>query len=85
MMDIDLETERFWLTETARRPPQISHPKQAYVFLMTNDKLMTMLFTLEASFKDMKSTRRRIVLSTNKVSQKARKTLVKLAVELRDI
>jgi hypothetical protein len=86
LLDIDVETEALWPSESGKsKEVQLSYPKQAYVFLMTNDKLMTMLFALEASFKDVKATRRRIVLCTKKVSQKARNTLVKLGMEVRAI
>lgn len=65
--------------------PIESVSNQAYFYVLTNDNMMTMLFALEASFKNVSSTRRRIALCTPGVTSKARDTMKKLDIEIRDI
>lgn len=61
------------------------HPTEAYLLLFTNDKLMTHIFAMEASFRDVKTTRKRIALCTPAVSDAARQTLERLGIQIRDI
>lgn len=58
---------------------------QAFIFLLTNDQPMHLIWALEGSLRDVNSTRRRIVLATPKVSAGAKDTLTKLGMEVRDI
>lgn len=65
--------------------PVDRYPKQAYLYLLTNDNYMTHLFVMEASFRDVETTRRRIALVTPKVTEGARATLRRLGIEVRNI
>ena len=58
---------------------------EAYVFLLTNDHPMHLIWALEGSLRDVNSTRRRIVLCTPAVSTGAKDTLHKLGIETRDV
>lgn len=62
-----------------------AHEDQAFVFLLTNDQPMHLIWALEGSLRNVNSTRRRIVLATPKVSDGVKDTLRKLQMEVRDI
>jgi hypothetical protein len=58
---------------------------EAFVFLLTNDGPMHLIWALEGSLRDVGSTRRRIAVATPAVSEGAKDTLRKLGIEVRDI
>ena len=62
-----------------------NHSTEAYLFVLTNDKPMHLIWALEASLRNVSSTRRRIALVTDGVSHSIRQVLEKLDIEVRRI
>ena len=58
---------------------------EAYVFIITNDKPMHEIWALEGSLRNVSSTRRRIALVTDGVSEMARDALKKMEIEVRAV
>ena len=58
---------------------------EAYIFLLTNDSPMHLIWALEGSLRDVNATRRRIALCTPAVSDNATDTLRKLGMEVRNV
>lgn len=86
-MEADANTkdkEQGKVTETKNKS-KWARDDQAFVFLLTNDQPMHLIWALEGSLRDVNSTRRRIVLATPKVSAGVKDTLTKLGMEVRDI
>lgn len=71
--------------EKMKTPSKWAREDEAFVFLLTNDKPMHLIWALEGSLRDVKSTRRRIALCTPAVPGGTKDTLRKLGMEVIDI
>ena len=58
---------------------------EAFVFLLTNDGPMNLIWALEGSLRNVNSTRRRIILCTPAVTAGAKDPLRKIGMEVREI
>lgn len=62
-----------------------AHEDEAYVLLMSNDKYIHLLWALEGSFRNVSSTRRRIVMCTPAVSVEMKMILERIGMDVRNI
>lgn len=65
--------------------PVWKNPDEAFVFMLTNDSPMHLIWALEGSLRNVSSTRRRIALVTPKVSAPMRDVLTKLHIEVQEV
>lgn len=61
------------------------HHDEAFVFVLTNDKPMQLLWALEGSLRNVSTTRRRIALVSEGVGKFTRDVLKNMSIEVRDV